>query len=189
MADRNDTDVIDLLLAQHGQIKNALESVRTASGADKQRNFDELVRLLAVHESAEEEVVHPAARRHSVAGEIVEGRLHEEEDAKQVLARLAEMGVDHSEFDASFRAFAEKVVEHAEMEEKEEFGQLLVHASVDERVRLANVVRFAEALAPTRPHPGVGESATANLLVGPPLAVFDRIRDAVRDWRRRSGDA
>ncbi|ATL67331.1 hypothetical protein [Nocardia terpenica] len=99
------------------------------------------------------------------------------------------MGVDHSEFDTTFRAFAEKVVEHAEMEEKEEFGQLLVHASVDERVRLASVVRFAEAFAPTRPHPGVGESAAANLLVGPPLAVFDRIRDAVRDWHRRSRDA
>lgn len=189
MVSQNGTDVIDLLLAQHGQIKNALESVRTATGADKQRGFDDLVRLLAVHEAAEEEVVHPAARLHAVADEIVDSRLHEEDEAKHVLSELAGLGVDHAEFDAKFRAFAEKVVEHAELEEKEEFGQLLAHASPQERVRLASVVRFAEALAPTRPHPGFGESAAANLLAGPPLAVFDRIRDAIRDWRRQSGDA
>ncbi|AYF75842.1 hemerythrin domain-containing protein [Nocardia yunnanensis] len=189
MAAENETDVIDLLLAQHGQIKNALESVRTSTGADKQRGFEDLVRLLAVHEAAEEEVVHPAARRHAVADEIVDARLREEDQAKHVLVQLAELGVDHAEFDTTFRAFAEKVVDHAELEEKEEFGQLLTHASAEERVRLASVVRFAEALAPTRPHPGVGESAAANLMVGPPLAVFDRIRDALREWRRQSGEA
>ncbi|MVU77275.1 hemerythrin domain-containing protein [Nocardia sp. ET3-3] len=185
----DDTDVVDLLLAQHGQIKNALESVRDSTGAERQRRFDDLVRLLAVHESAEEEVVHPAARRHSVAKEIVDDRLHEEDEAKHALARLAEIGVDHADFDGAFRAFADKVVAHAEKEEKEEFGQLITQASREERVRLANVVRFAEAVAPTRPHPGVGESAAANLLAGPPLAVFDRIRDAIRDRRRQSGDA
>ncbi|MGW4244144.1 hemerythrin domain-containing protein [Nocardia sp. NPDC004722] len=183
------TDVIDLLLAQHGQIKNALEAVRTADGSGKQRCFEDLVRLLAVHESAEEEVVHPAARHFGVAPEIVDERLREENEAKHVLAQLAEFGVHHAEFDTTFRAFAERVVEHAEMEEKEEFGRLLTHASAPERIRLAGVVRFAEALAPLRPHPGIGESATANLLSGPPLAIFDHIRDAVREWRRQSGDA
>jgi hypothetical protein len=27
----------------------------------------------------------------------------------------------------------------------------------------------------------------ANLIAGPPLAMFDRMRDAVRDWRQKSG--
>jgi hypothetical protein len=47
---------------------------------------------------------------------------------------------------------------------------------------MAGAVRAAEAAAPTRPHPAAGESAAANALAGPPLAVFDRIRDAVRGW-------
>ncbi|MEV7805489.1 hypothetical protein AB0O28_21325 [Microbispora sp. NPDC088329] len=50
--------------------------------------------------------------------------------------------------------------------------------------RMAGAVRAAEAISPTRPHPGAGESATANMLAGPPVAVFDKIRDAVRDWRQ-----
>jgi hypothetical protein len=47
---------------------------------------------------------------------------------------------------------------------------------------MAGVVRAAEAAAPTRPHPAAGESAVANVMAGPPLALFDRVRDAVRDW-------
>jgi hypothetical protein len=49
--------------------------------------------------------------------------------------------------------------------------------------RMAGAVQAAEKLAPTRPHPKAGESAAANLLAGPPMALFDRLRDAVRDWR------
>jgi len=30
--------------------------------------------------------------------------------------------------------------------------------------------------------------STGNLLVGPPIAMFDRIRDAVRDWRTKNPD-
>ncbi|MEA5363196.1 hypothetical protein VA596_26945 [Amycolatopsis sp., V23-08] len=49
-----------------------------------------------------------------------------------------------------------------------------------ERLRaMAVTVRLAEAVAPTRPHAGV-ESAKANLLLGPPVAIMDRARDAIR---------
>lgn len=44
---------------------------------------------------------------------------------------------------------------------------------------MAATARIAESVAPTRPHPGV-ESATANLVLGPPIAIMDRARDAIR---------
>ncbi|MFE3799607.1 hemerythrin domain-containing protein [Nocardia tengchongensis] len=160
MPDRN-YDVIDLLLAQHDRIKDTLHQVQLAVGTDKQQWFDELVRLLAVHESAEGEVVHPASRRHTVSDDIVEDRLHEEANAKQTLVELHELGVDHPEFNAKFGAFAYKVVEHAEAEEKQEFAQLLAQTSAAERAQLASAVRFAESVAPARPHPGVGQAPPA----------------------------
>ncbi|MEU6585856.1 hemerythrin domain-containing protein [Nocardia sp. NPDC046763] len=189
MADRNDKDVIDLLVAQHGQIKALLQQVHLTVGPVRQQAFDDLVRLLAVHECAEREVVHPASRQHAVSGEIVDRRLHEEQAAEQDLARLYDLGLGHPEFDSTFASFAEKVIEHVELEEKEELGELQLRASNDERVQLASVVRFAEALAPTRPHPEVGGSLAGTLLVGPPLVVFDRIRDAIGEWRRQSSNA
>ncbi|WP_019925464.1 hypothetical protein [Nocardia sp. BMG111209] len=45
---------------------------------------------------------------------------------------------------------------------------------------MAERIEFAEKVAPTRPHPHAGASAAANLLVGPPPAIFDRERDTLR---------
>jgi hypothetical protein len=51
---------------------------------------------------------------------------------------------------------------------------------------MAGALKAAEAAAPTRPHPNAPESAVGNVLAGPPIAVFDRARDAVREWREKN---
>ncbi len=58
--------------------------------------------------------------------------------------------------------FREAVVEHAEHEETEEFDKLKRELDADELQADGGAVRAAEAIAPTRPHPGV-ESAKAEL--------------------------
>ncbi|UFT00344.1 hemerythrin domain-containing protein [Nocardia huaxiensis] len=181
-------DVVDLLLDQHHQIETLLQQIRTGQGR-KDELFTDLVRLLAIHEAAEEEVVHPIAKRaENGDGEgMVEARLEEESEAKHALAELYKLGVESPEFDVKFAEFAAAVADHAEREEAEEFTLLRKQLTTTQLERMATSVRAAEAVAPTRPHPSAGESAVANLLAGPPLAVFDRVRDAVRDMRRKSG--
>jgi hemerythrin superfamily protein len=181
-----DQDVVELLLDQHDQIKSLFSQVQTAQGATKRELFEDLVRLLAVHETAEEEVVHPTARKRVPSGaEVVQNRLHEEDEAKHALAQLYDMGVDHPEFDSKFAAFMNAVTEHAMHEETEEFPQLRQNVPAEQLRRMAGAVRAAQSIAPTRPHPMAGESAAANLIAGPPMAIFDRVRDAVRDWREK----
>lgn len=188
MTRTKEQDVVDLLLAQHEQIKDLFNRISNAQGAEKREQFEDLVRLLAVHETAEEEVVHPTARRKIEGGEqVVDGRRQEEDMAKHELAEVYELGVDHPDFNRRLSALAEAVIQHAEREEHEEFARLRQSMSAEQLRRMAGAVRAAEATAPTRPHPNTGESATANLLVGPPLAVFDRVRDRVRDWRESDG--
>jgi hemerythrin superfamily protein len=178
-------DVVDLLLEQHNQIKMLFSQVESAQGTRKRELFEELVRLLAVHESAEEVVVHPVARRKIERGDqIVENREQEEDHAKHALAELYDLGVDHPEFNNKLKKMADAVTQHASREEAEEFPSLRESISVEQLRRMAGALRAAEAMAPTRPHPASGESAAANLLAGPPMAVFDRARDAVRDWRQ-----
>ena len=53
------------------------------------------------------------------------------------------------------------MIDHAEHEENEEFNKLQRKLDSDDRGRMAKAVQAAEAIAPTRPHPGV-ESAKAN---------------------------
>ncbi|AVT34036.1 MULTISPECIES: hemerythrin domain-containing protein [unclassified Plantactinospora] len=177
-------DVLDLLIEQHKQIKTLFSQLGRAEGSQKRELFQDLVRLLAVHETAEEIVVHPTAQRKIERGDTVTGQLrHEEDEAKKELAALYDLGVDHPEFDRRLAKFAEAVSAHAIREENEEFPSLRRSLSSAQLGRMAGALRAAEAMAPTRPHPHAGESASANLMAGPPLAVFDRMRDAVRDWR------
>jgi len=179
-------DVVDLLISQHNDIKALFARVKSAQGEQKRQAFQDLVRLLAVHESAEEQVVHPAARRS--ADTVVEARLREESEAKKVLTELYELGPDAAGFDARFAAFEQAVLAHAQHEEQEEFPQLRRTSEGETLQRMVGAVRAAEAVAPTRPHPTAGESPVSNLLLGPPVAVFDRMRDAVRDWRQSHQD-
>ncbi|HWH00317.1 MAG TPA: hemerythrin domain-containing protein [Pilimelia sp.] len=177
-------DVVDLLLAQHGRIEELFRAVRGSSGRAKQEAFEELTHLLSIHETAEEEIVHPAARTSIDAGdEVVQARLAEEHDAKELLAGLMKLDVQTPEFDAELDRLRIAVYEHAKREERYEFMQLRAAHPPERLVRMAGALRAAEKIAPTRPHPGV-ESATKNLLLGPPTALVDRVRDAVRDAMR-----
>jgi hemerythrin superfamily protein len=179
-------DAVDVLLAQHERIKGMFGEVMAASGREKQDLFEDLVRLLAVHEAAEEELVHPLSRKDNAAGEaVVDARLAEEQQAKRELAELYDMGTADPRFDGGFQRLQQAVLAHAEHEEHEEFPALRRAVPADQLTKLAPRVLTAEKMAPTRPHPNSPSSATGNLIVGPPMAVFDRIRDAIRDARHR----
>ena len=94
-----DDDVVSLLMRQHGDIRNLFDEVEATTGDERRDAFRRLVRLLAVHETAEEEVVHPFVRRAVPGGEqVVEDRLTEEREAKETLAALDEMDTDDPKF-------------------------------------------------------------------------------------------
>lgn len=173
------SDVVSFLQEQHQQIKALFEEVTSSSGEARAKSFYALRRLLAVHETAEEEIVHPAARRTLANGKaIIEARLAEEREAKRVLAELEDLGVDSVEFEHGFEKLKAGVLAHAESEEREEFAQLAGALDQSRLERMRTVAELAEKVAPTRPHAGI-ESATANMLVGPFASMVDRTRDAI----------
>jgi hypothetical protein len=170
-------DVVAFLMAQHQQIKDLFEQVTRSSADDREQAFTALRRLLAVHETAEEEIVHPRARQALADGdEVVDARLQEENEAKQKLATLERLDIDGSEFEKLFQELQADVLLHAASEEEQEFSRLADELDDDQLQRMRKAVELAEATAPTRPHPGV-ESAKENLLAGPFAAMLDRARD------------
>jgi hemerythrin superfamily protein len=172
-------DVVSFLKRQHEQIKALFEQVMSSSGAAREEAFTDLRRLLAVHETAEEEVVHPRARRELQNGDgIVAARLNEENEAKQTLAELEKLDVDSSEFETKLAAFRTDVVSHAEAEEHEEFSQLRDALEESQLERMRTAVTLAERTAPTHPHPGV-ETAGENVMAGPFASMLDRAKDLI----------
>ncbi len=173
-------DVVKFLKDQHNLIKDMFEEVFSASSDDaRRRAFTELRQLLAVHETAEEMVVHPRVRHEVDGGDIiVDARLVEEHDSKETLSALEAMDIDSQKFLDELALFRDSVIDHAEREELEEFNRLERELDADDRGRMAKAVLAAEAIAPTRPHAGV-ESAKANFAVGPFASMLDRARDAI----------
>jgi hemerythrin superfamily protein len=174
-------DVVKFLTDQHNLIKDLFEEVLSASSDEaREKAFTELRALLAVHETAEEMVVHPRARNEINDGDtIVDARLQEEHEAKEQLSALEKMDVGSKEFLNELTKFRDAVVDHAEHEENEEFNKLQRQLDSDDLNRMAKAVMAAEAIAPTRPHPGV-ESAKLNFAVGPFASMLDRARDAIK---------
>ena len=175
----SESDVIDLLIAQHGRIRDLFDEVEQAPAGERSEAFTRLVRMLAVHETAEEEIVHPYARAKIEGGDgVVDDRLAEENQAKQLLQSMDQAGPAAPDFMENLLLLRGAVEAHARSEERYEFAKLRVHTTGAERRTLAAGVKAAEAMAPTHPHPGI-ESATKNLLMGTPIAMMDRVRDVI----------
>ena len=149
---RGESDVIDFLIGQHRQIKSLFEQTLSTSGKQRETAFLELRRLLTVHETAEQEVVHPVAKRKLSDGDkIVGARLEEEREAKTVLAELEKLDVDSEAFTRRLCELRDAVIDHAEREEQDEFAKLQQDLSSDELERMGRAVKLAESIAPTRP--------------------------------------
>jgi hemerythrin superfamily protein len=173
-------EVVKFLKAQHNLIEDMFDEVLHASDPKaREKPFVELRQLLAVHETAEEMVVHPRTRREGDDGDaIVDARLKEEHEAKELLSRIEKLDTTTQEFVDELTKLRDAVLDHARHEEDEEFPVLEREVDANDLKRMGSAVRAAEAIAPTRPHPGV-ESAKLNFAVGPFASMLDRARDLI----------
>jgi hypothetical protein len=173
------SDVVDVLTSQHAEIRGAFRRAMVP-GPTRQRAFDKLVRLLAVHEAAEEAHVHPVVRRVSGAGRaLAEARREEEKEAKKLLTALLKTGPYGRGYLPALRELRRAVLAHAAREEREEFPALMERVSPLRRMILGLEVRLTQAVAPTRPHPLVNNEL-ANKLATPIFGPLDRGRDLLR---------
>jgi Hemerythrin HHE cation binding domain len=172
-------EVTSVLKNQHQQIRRAFARA-ALPGRGRGDAFRRLVRMLAVHEAAEQAHVHPATRRTGRKGTAA-ARLGEEEHAKQLLARLCQIGPYGDGYLRRLRVLRREVLAHAAREEREEFPALNTLGRFRRRL-LGLEVRLAKELAPTRPHPSVN-GELANKLAMPVLGPIDRGRDLARRWR------
>ena len=175
-------NVVDVLTRQHRQIKRAF--VKAAlPGPRRRRDFDRLMRLLAVHEAAEEAHVHPVARRALHNGRLLAARRRgEEKEAKKLLVELWRTGPDGKGYLRRLNEVRRMVTRHAAREEREEFAQLRKALRVPRLRMLGAEVKLTQAYAPTRPHRWADNEA-ANKLTAPFLRPVDRTLDAIRHAR------
>lgn len=181
MADTKNLDAVRFLRAQHDDIRALFATVADSTGTQRTDAFEPLVRLLAVHETAEEMVIYPSIQTDDEGKAIADARRQEEDLAKKQLVDLERLDPSTAEFDSLFTEIRAAVEAHAAAEEREVFPLLERITDDDQLQRLGSALRAAEGIAPTHPHKMAPESAVGNMVVGPFVAVVDRVRDAIRD--------
>ena len=175
------TDVVDLIKAQHQQVKSLLTRVAAGSGTGREESFCDLRRMIVVHETAEEEVVYPALRASGAEGQrVAEARTAEEQEGTEVLSKLEKLDTGGTEFTTLFTKFRNAVLQHAEAEEATVLPLLRSTQTPENLHKMASAFELAEKAAPTHAHPHSGTSAVSNLVTGPAVAMMDRVRDALR---------
>jgi hypothetical protein len=173
-------DFVRIIMEQHTRIRELFRQLHSTTAKNKQATFDELRRLLAVHEAAEEMIVRPVTRTTTGGGRVASARNHEEHMAAHLLADLEKTDVSSAKFSAGLSEFEKKVVEHAEHEETEEFPLIVKERSEQQRVLLGKALQAAETIAPTHPHPTAAGSTTAQYVLGPFASLLDHARDALK---------
>ena len=175
-------DLVGLLVEQHTQIRDLFTEAGSTAAATGRGAVHRLVRLLAVHEVVDEQVVYPLIRLHVRGGDyIVVDRLAEQRRTRKALAAVEETAADAPEFARLLAELGMAVLERANHEEAYDFCYLRRDAPGRDLRALSAVLKTAEGVLSERP---AVESVVSN-----PLALFDRTKElarrAVRDTLSR----
>jgi hemerythrin superfamily protein len=173
-------DLIDLLIAQHRQVRRLLDDLGGDSSNPRLDTFPRLVRLLSLHETAEEVVLYPVVRANLDEGRELAAKLIDEE--RRLKARLVYMeaaGAATATFQVRLPSFTSTVLRHMEHEEIEIFPALRASRDVTTLGGLATALSAAEAIGPTHGHRRTPDHPLITVLCAAPASLVDRLRDTV----------
>jgi hemerythrin superfamily protein len=135
---------------------------------------------LAQHAAAEEILVYPTVRRTAEDGDgLADHSIDEHQEIKRLLSELDDLSADDPAQSATIDELERTVGEHVAEEESVVLPALRGRTDPERRERLGDLFEDTKPLLPTRPHPSVPGTASAQLLAGPLASVADRIRDFV----------
>jgi Hemerythrin HHE cation binding domain len=176
-------DVIALIKADHASVNRLFRRYKALSprSLKSRRNVaDRLVKDLAVHAGAEEQVLYPVARKSVPGGErLVEEALGEHRTLKEALAELDKRTPEDQSFDELVKEIEKEVRHHVKEEEGTGgiLSQLRKHVPRDQLMRMAQLTRQAKQAVPTRPHPNAPDTPPGNAVVGVVTAMLDKAKD------------
>jgi hemerythrin-like domain-containing protein len=183
-------DVFTVLAQDHQEVKAMLAELERgptkAAGASqdqlalRKKMTEQLIIEESKHEALEEMYFWPAVRDHLESGDtLADQATRQEQDAKQVLARLDKLGPDEAEFERLLAKFVVDAREHIEFEESQVWPPLRAALPGEISAGLGTKIAEGKKSAPTRPHPHTPPSPGALKTAGPAVAAADKARDAV----------
>jgi hemerythrin superfamily protein len=133
MADKEFTDAIALLKADHRKVEELFEKFEGATGDGKKEKIAlEICLELTVHAQIEEEIFYPACEG-KVEEDLLKEAYVEHDGAKALIAEIEAGGPDDEYYDAKVKVLSEQIEHHVEEEEKRMEGLFAQarHAGLD----------------------------------------------------------
>jgi hemerythrin-like domain-containing protein len=183
-------DVFTVLAKDHEEVKGMLAELEKgptkATGASedqlalRKKMAEELIIEESKHEALEEMYFWPAVREHHPAGDtLADEATGQEQEAKQVLAKLDKLNASDPEFEELIGTFTGAAREHIEFEETQVWPGLRSVLPAETSAELGTKIAEGKKTAPTRPHPNTPPSPGVLKTAGPAAAMADKARDAV----------
>jgi hemerythrin superfamily protein len=177
-------DAIQTIQKDHRELDRLFESFeRAARSGDAPREgalAREIVRELSVHAAIEEEFLYPALREAGVETQVLDA-LEEHHAAKVSLSEIEALPAEHERFASKVRVLVTAVRHHIVEEERELLPRLRRALDPQQLRQLGETLEQAKRAAPTRPHPQAPDTPPGVFVAGSFAALWDRLRDALRD--------
>ena len=129
--------LLGVLHRQHAHIAELLSHVLDVSGPERSTAMTELLRYLALHESAEQTFMHPVGLRTAGDAAAVQGRMAEEGEIVAVITNLEGVKPDSMDFLIYISLLEEAFHSHSRAEEEVEASVLGANVGNDELERIA----------------------------------------------------
>ncbi len=173
-------DITTIIENDHREVERLFDAYRTGPAADQQGVVDQLRVTLSHHAAAEEILVYPAVRRATGAGDQqADHSIDEHQEIKRLLADVDDLSADDPAQSSKIAELERAVSHHVQEEESVVLPALRGGTDPERLERMGELFEDIKPLLPTRPHPLVPGTSTAQLLAGPLASVTDRIRDLV----------
>jgi hemerythrin superfamily protein len=182
--------VFEVLRSDHEEVKQMLSELESgptaATGASpgqlalRKKMAETLVIEESKHEAAEEMYVWPTVRERLPDGsQLADRAISQEQEGKEVLARLDKADADDPDFEALLGEFIGAARDHIAFEENQVWPGLRAALTQAEASELGSKVEQAKKTGPTRPHPHTPAAPGVLKSAGPVAAAADKARDAV----------
>jgi hemerythrin-like domain-containing protein len=183
-------DVFTVLGQDHQEVKRMLAELAKgpsrATGASedqlalRKKMTEQLIIEESKHEALEEMYFWPAVRDHLPDGDaLADQATGQEQEAKEVLAKLDKLDADDQEFEKLIGTFITAAQEHIQFEETAVWPKLRTALNTERADELGTKITEGKKTAPTRPHPHTPASPGVLKTAGPVAAAADKARDAV----------
>lgn len=174
-------NVIDLLEADHRLVEDLFTRYRNLHHPEGREEIaEEIIHELSVHAAVEEIFVYPLVRRSLDDGEdVADHAIEEHQKVKELLKDLEKREADSVEHIKVMNDVIDSTRHHISEEESDMLARLRQRCDQDTLEEMGAAVESAKKVVPTRPHPLVPGTATAQLIAGPWASLVDRARDLV----------